>query len=104
MQLAISLKFKDMNPYDGSTFKGFNTEAIIPQRRGGYKPGTIGVSQFQGRVPNFNKPGSNPLLPGAGVSTMTRVPTQSALLNPELYSLYQREPIGQRQLYGNFYK
>jgi hypothetical protein len=93
-----------MNPHEGSTFKGFNTSLLVPQRRGGYKPGTIGVSQFQGRVLNYNRPGSNPLQGGAGVSTMTRVPGQSSLMNPETYSLYKREPSGAVQGFGNLYK
>lgn len=92
------------NPFDGSNFRGFNTEKLVPTRRGGYNPGTIGVSQFQGRMLNYARPGQNSLRPGAGVSVMTRIPRQMTVMTPEQYNIYRKDTPTQAQLFGNLYK
>ena len=44
------------NPYEGSTFRAVNSDLLKGVSRGGYRAGTIGVSDFQGKVLNYNKP------------------------------------------------
>ena len=88
-----------MNPFEGSTFRPVNTD--LQNRRGGYRPGTIGVSNFQGKTLNYSRPGVNPLRMGAGVSTMRNRP-QATLMQPNAYNLYKREPVS--ALYSNLYK
>ena len=89
-----------MNPFEGSTFRPVNTD--LQNRRGGYRPGTIGVSNIQGKTLNYSRRGVNPLRAGAGVSTMSQRPQQATLMRPEQYSLYKREPVN--SLYSNLYK
>lgn len=89
-----------MNPFEGSTFRPVNTD--LQNRRGGYRPGTIGVSNFQGKTLNYSQPGRNPLQAGAGVSSMTRRPQQATLMQPNAYNLYKQEPVN--ALYSNLYK
>jgi len=89
-----------MNPFEGSTFRPVNTD--LQNRRGGYRPGTIGVSNFQGKTLNYSRPGVNPLRPGAGVSVMAQRPQQGTVMQPEQYNLYRREPVN--ALYSNLYK
>jgi len=90
------------NPYESSTFRGANVDLLKGVKRGGYRAGTIGVSDFQGRVPNFNRKGNAPLKSGAGVSAMTSRPSVNTTLKPSAFSLYAKEPV--RSLYNNFYK
>jgi len=89
-----------MNPFEGSTFRPVNTD--LQNRRGGYRPGTIGVSNFQGKTLNYNRRGVNPLRAGAGVSVMRQPSQQTTLMRPEQYSLYKQEPVN--SLYSNLYK
>ena len=90
------------NPYENSTFRGANIDLLKGVKRGGYKAGTIGVSDFQGKVPNFNKRGNNPLQAGAGVSQMTSKPSVNNTLKASAFNLYAKEPV--QSLYKNFYK
>jgi hypothetical protein len=89
-----------MNIYSQSQFRGVNTD--LNQKRGGYRPGRIGVSDFQGKMLNYNRPGMNPLPVGAGVSVMTRQPAQRTNLQPGDYSLYKKDDT--KNLYKNLYK
>jgi hypothetical protein len=89
-----------MNIYEQSKFRPVNTD--VDAKRGGYRPGRIGVSDFQGKMLNYNRPGVNPLPLGAGVSPMTQRPQQMTKQDPGAYNLYKKEPIG--DLYKNFYK
>ncbi len=89
-----------MNPFSGSTFRPVNTD--LQNRRGGYRPGTIGVSNMQGKTLNYSRPGVNPLQAGAGVSQIRRPAASVTLLRPERFNLYQREPVS--GLYSNLYK
>ena len=90
------------NPFESSTFRGANTDLLKGVKRGGYKAGTIGVSDFLGAVPNFNRRGRNPLKAGAGVSQMTSKPSVNTTLKTSAYNLYAQEPV--QKLYANFYK
>jgi hypothetical protein len=92
------------NPFDGSQFKGFNTDLLVAQRRGGYKPGTIGVSQYPSRVMQYGRPGVNPLPAGAGVSTMTRVPQRITVMRPQTYSLYTKDKESAADVFKNWYR
>ncbi len=87
------------NIYQNAKFRGFNTD--LNQRRGGYAPGTIGVSQIQGKTLNYNAPAQAPLNSGAGVSVMRSRPVSTSLLQPESYSLYAKSP--ESSLYDNMY-
>ena len=89
-----------MNIYKPSPFRGFNTD--LNAKRGGYKPGRIGVSDFPSKVLNYKRPGQNSLPTGAGVSVMTTKPAARTILDPSDYNLYKKE--GTSNLYGNFYK
>ena len=88
------------NIYKQQPFRSFNTD--LQARRGGYRPGTIGVSQVQGKMLNYNRPGSNPLSMGAGVSSMSARPFRSGTLTPADYSIYQKE--SEHNLYANLYR
>jgi len=90
------------NPYEDSTFRGANLDLLKGVKRGGYRAGTIGVSDFQGKIPNFNRKGNNPLKAGAGVSQMTSKPSVNTTLKSEAFNLYAKEPV--KSLYANFYK
>lgn len=87
------------NIYENAKFRGFNTD--LNQQRGGYRPGTIGVSQIQGKTLNYNAPAQAPLQAGAGVSVMRSRPVSANLLQPESYSLYAKSP--ETALYSNMY-
>ena len=89
-----------MNLYQQQPFSSFNTD--VDTRRGGYRAGTIGVSNIQGKTLNYNAPALNPLKMGAGVSTMRQRPVSANLLQPETYSLYKQEPVS--AAFSNFYK
>ena len=89
-----------MNLYKQQPFRSFNTDGDA--RRGGYRPGTIGVSNIQGKTPNFNRPGSNPLQMGAGVSSMTGRPFVQGNLQPSDFNIYSRE--SEQDLYANLYR
>jgi hypothetical protein len=89
-----------MNLYQSATFRGFNTD--VNTRRGGYNPGTIGVSRIQGKVLNYSAPALQPLQQGAGVSVMRNRPVSATILNPASYSLYSRTP--EQKLYSNMYR
>lgn len=89
-----------MNINKPTPFRGFNTD--LNTKRGGYKPGRIGVSDFQSKVLNYNRPGQNSLPVGAGVSVMTQKPAARNVLNPSDFDLYKKEPIS--DVYRNFYK
>jgi hypothetical protein len=67
-----------MNLYQSATFRGFNTD--VNTRRGGYNPGTIGVSRIQGKVLNYSAPALQPLQQGAGVSVMRNRPVSATIL------------------------
>ena len=41
------------NPYEDSTFRGANLDLLKGVKRGGYRAGTIGVSDFQGKIPTL---------------------------------------------------
>jgi hypothetical protein len=88
------------NLYGQQPFRSFNTD--VNTRRGGYRPGTIGVSNIQGKTMDMNRPGINPLQMGAGVSSMSARPFMSGTLQPQDYNIYARE-TGQN-LYGNLYR
>jgi len=87
------------NIYQNARFRGFNTD--LNQQRGGYRPGTIGVSQIQGKTLNYSAPPQSPLQAGAGVSVMRNRPVSAYLLQPENYSLYSKSP--ETSLYSNMY-
>jgi hypothetical protein len=89
-----------MNLYKSSPFRGVNTD--LNQKRGGYKPGRIGVSDFGSKTLDYNRPGQNSLPTGAGVSVMTTKPAQVSNLDPADFNIYQKEPVN--SLYRNFYK
>jgi len=88
------------NIYKQQPFRSFNTD--LQTRRGGYRPGTIGVSDVQGRMPNFDRPGKNPLQMGAGVSSMSARPFRSGTLTPASYNIYRTE--SESNLYANLYR
>jgi hypothetical protein len=88
------------NIYKQQPFRSFNTD--LQARRGGYRPGTIGVSQIQGKMVNYSRPGSNPLQMGAGVSSMSARPFRSGTLTPADYNIYQKE--SEHNLYANLYR
>ena len=90
------------NPYEASTFRGANMDLLEGVKRGGYRAGTIGVSDFQGKVLNYNRRGFDPLKAGAGVSVMTSRPTVKNILKPSSYNLYAKSP--ESALYSNFYR
>jgi hypothetical protein len=92
----------NLNPYVGSHFRSVNTELITGKRTGGYRPGNIGVSEFQGKVLNYDRPGVSPLRPGAGVSVMQNRPASTRPLNTASYSLYSKSP--ENALYANLYR
>lgn len=88
------------NIYKQGPFRSFNTD--LNARRGGYNPGTIGVSNVQGKMVNYNRPGSNPLRMGAGVSSMSARPFRNGTLQPSDYNLYSRD--SEQNLYANLYR
>lgn len=88
------------NIYKQQPFRSFNTD--LATRRGGYRPGTIGVSDVQGKVPNFDRPGKNPLSMGAGVSSMSARPFRSGALTPADFSIYSKQD--ESNLYANLYR
>ena len=90
------------NPFEASTFRGVNMDLLKGVKRGGYRAGTIGVSDFQGKVLNYQRRGFDPLKAGAGVSTMTARPTVKTVLKPSSYDLYAKSP--ESALYSNFYR
>lgn len=90
-----------MNLYQQQPFTSFNTD--VQARRGGYRPGTIGVSNIQGKILNYNAPPKAPLSMGAGVSVMRQRPVVANALNPEAYNLYSQEPTVQG-LFKNLYR
>jgi len=90
------------NPYVGSTFRGANTDILKGTKQGGYRAGTIGVSDFQGKILNYKRHGKQALHGGAGVSVMTSKPVSRGLLNPQSYSLYGKTT--ESNLYDNMYR
>ena len=88
------------NIYKQQPFRSFNTD--LQTRRGGYRPGTLGVSDVQGRMPNFDRPGKNPLRMGAGVSSMTARPFRSGTLTPADFNIYSKQSEG--DFYANLYR
>lgn len=88
------------NIYKQQPFQSFNTD--VNARRGGYRPGTIGVSNFQGKVFRADRPGSNPLSMGAGVSSMSSRPFRSGKLTPSDFNIYQKDTP--QDLYANLYR
>jgi len=90
------------NPFEGSTFRGANSDLLKGVNRGGYRAGTIGVSDVQGKVLNYSARGNSGLLGGAGVSPMTTKPVSRGLLNPSSFSLYAKNT--EANLYGNIYR
>lgn len=88
------------NIYKQQPFRSFNTD--VNARRGGYRPGTIGVSNIQGAVFNPSRPGSNPLQMGAGVSSMSARPFRSGKLTPSDFNIYRKET--EQDLYANLYR
>ena len=88
------------NIYKQQPFRSFNTD--LQTRRGGYRPGTIGVSDVQGRMPNFDRPVKNPLRMGAGVSSMTARPFRSGTLTPADFNIYSKQ--SEADLYANLYR
>lgn len=90
------------NPYVGSTFRGANTDILKGTKRGGYRAGTIGVSDFQGKVLNYGKKGKPALIGGGGVSVMTSRPVSRGLVNPSSYTLYGKNV--EADLYANMYR
>lgn len=88
------------NIYKQRPFMSFNTD--LNARRGGYRPGTIGVSDIQGKTYDMNRPGRNPLQMGAGVSSMSARPFRSGKLTPSDFNLYSRE--SEQNLYANLYR
>ena len=88
------------NIYKQQPFRSFNTD--LQTRRGGYRPGTIGVSDVQGRMPHFDRPGNNPLRMGAGVSSMTARPFRSGTLTPADFNIYSKQ--SEADLYANLYR
>lgn len=75
-------------------FSGFNTELIDgkshSQRPGKVKLGASGVSKMSGFSADYNRPGSNPLRGGAGVSTMSMGTAPAQPLSDKAYSLYTK--------------
>ena len=90
------------NPYEGSTFRAVNSDLLKGVSRGGYRAGTIGVSDFQGKVMNYNKPAEKAILGGAGVSVMTAKTVSRGLLNPQSYTLYAKKT--EKNLFNNLYR
>ena len=88
------------NLYSQRPFRSFNTD--VNARRGGYRPGTIGVSSFQGKVLNVDRPGRNPLSMGAGVSSMSARPFRSGKLTPSDFNIYRKDTP--EDLYANLYR
>ena len=75
-------------------FTGFNCDLIdgktMSSRPGAVKLGASGVSKMTGFSANYNRPGSNPLRGGAGVSSMTLGSAPAAPLDDRSYSLYTK--------------
>ena len=53
-------------------------------------------------MPNFDRPGKNPLRMGAGVSSMTARPFRSGTLTPADFNIYSKQ--SEADLYANLYR
>jgi hypothetical protein len=87
---------------DGSNFGSVNTDLLRGSRRGGYRAGSIGVSQVRGATLNYNRPGQRSLQLGAGVSVLNAKRSQTRQINPADYDLTAKVVKGNP--YGTFYR
>jgi hypothetical protein len=87
---------------DGSNFGSVNTDLLRQTRRGGYRAGSIGVTQMRGATLNYQRPGQRSLQLGAGVSVLNPKRAQTRRINPADYDLTAKAV--KDNPYGTFYR